>query len=305
MTIARRIGFGLALLPWLGTAARAECLSGCGYGMLLGIIVVGGLALVGLLFFAMVKLDGGWLIKWVIGAAILAVAVPPAVIAILHSHKERVFERLDHIGTLPKLADRTPLFIIGGDLFNCPRPVERYIRAWAGKGVLVLTTWPIKEVDFSKPVALADLPLELHVGGRAGQDPDAENAYKGYSYHVRTLSPEQRQAAAGSIDYVVVAQCNQRHEIFEAFKGNPATQDATDRFYVELAMAPLAKGSGTLSIPELTFDLLDLRFMGFTDGFLFASYRVGGGNTTPYDMAVLEAALCFRADGTPVNGCAQ
>jgi hypothetical protein len=305
MMLARRMLTGLALLPGLATMAEAECFSGCGYGTLLAIIVLGSLALVGLFFFVMVKLGGGWLIKWVIGAAVLAFAAPPIVIAILHSHRQRVFEERDFAGSLPRLADKTPLVIIGGDLFACPRPVERYIRAWAGKGVLVLTTWPIEEIDFTKPVALADLPLSLHVGGRTGKDPDAENPYKGYSYHVRSLTPEQRQAAAASVDYVVVAECNQRHDIFKAFGDNPALQGTAERFEVELAMAPLRQGSGTLSIADLTFDLLDLGYLGYTEGFLFAEGQVGGSNSVPYDMAALEASLCLRADGTPVEGCAK
>ncbi|NJS40034.1 MAG: hypothetical protein HC783_14610 [Rhodobacteraceae bacterium] len=305
MTLARRMLIGVAVLPCLGTTARAECFSGCGYGTLIAIIVLGGLALVGLILFVMVKLGAGWLIKWVVGAAVLAVAVPPIVIAILHSHRQRVFEARDLAGPLPRLADRTPLVIIGGDLFQCPPPVERYIRAWAGKGVIVLTTWPIEGIDFTKPVALADLPLSLHVGGRTGTDPDAENPYKGYSYHVRSLTPEQRQAAAASIDYVVVAECSQRHDIFRAFAANPALQEPADRFEVELAMAPVAKGSGTLSIPDLRFDLLDLGYLGYTEGFLFAEGQVGGRNSVPYDLATLEAALCLRANGTLVAGCAQ
>ncbi len=304
MTIAGRIGYGLALLPWLGGAARAECLSGCGYGGLIAIMALVAVAVLALFIFVMVKLGIGWLIKWVIAAAVLAVAVPPAIIAILHSHKERNFNRLDHAGPLPKLADKTPLFIIGGDLFQCPRQVERTIRAWAGKGVLVVTTWPIEGIDFSQPVALADLPIALHVGGRTGKDTDAENLYKGYSYHVRALQPDQRRAAADSVDYVVVAQCRQRHELFDAFEDHPDLQDTTEPFYVELAMAPFAKGSGTLSIRALAFDLLDLRYMGSTNGFLFANTRVGGSNTMPYDLAVLEAALCSRTDGSMVNGCA-
>lgn len=304
MVLARRMLTGVALLPGLSSTAQAECLGGCGYGGLIVIIALGGLALLGLVFLVMVKLGGGWLVKWVIGATVLAVAVPPIVIAILHSHRQRVFEERDLAGPLPRLADRTPLFIIGGDLFQCPRPVERYIRAWAGKGVLVLTTWPIEGIDFTKSVALADLPLSLHVGGRTGKDPDAENRYKGDSYHVRSLSPDQRQAAAASIDYVVVAECSQQHDIFEAFRDNPALQDTAERFEVELAMAPVAKGSGTLSIPDLRFDLLDLGYLGYTEGFLFAEGQVGGSNRAPYDAAALAAALCLRADGTPVEGCA-
>ena len=304
MTIAGRIGCGLALLPWLAPAARAECFSGCGYGTLIAIMVLGGLAVLALFIFVMVKLGIGWLIKWVIAAAVLAVAVPPAGILLWHEHKTRAFEELDHAGPLPRLADKTPLFIIGSDLFNCPRPVERYIRALAGKGVLVVATRLIEGIDFSQPVALADLPITLHVGGRTGRDPDAENPYKGYSYHVRTLQPDQRQAAAASVDYVVFAQCRQRREVFEEFEGHPDLQDATAPFEVELAMAPLEKGSGILSIRALTFDLLDLRYMGWTGGFLFASARVGGSNTLPYDLSVLEAALCSRRDGSIVSGCA-
>ncbi len=100
---------------------------------------------------------------------------------------------LTRLAVLPRLADRTPPFIIGGDLFACPRPVERYSRAWAGKGVLVVTTWLINGIDFTKPVELADLPLDLHIGGRTGRDTDAENPFIGHSHHIRTLTRDGRR----------------------------------------------------------------------------------------------------------------
>ena len=304
MTVRRNLSWGLGVAALAAAPAQAECFSGCGYGTLIAIVALAGLAVLALVIFVMIKLGVGWLIKWIVAAAVLAVAIPPAIIGYRHNHKQWLFEKLDHAGPLPKLADRSPLVIIGGDLSDCPAPLERYVRAWAKEGVLAVTVWPVEEIDFDKPVRLVDLPLERHVGGQSsGEEPNYDGPYKGYSYHVRKLSAEDRAVAAAAIDYVVVAQCNQRHDLFDAFRAIPALQTDAERFDIELAMAPIEKGSGVLSVRDLKFDLLDLWYVGVTRGFLFANTRVGGSNTVPYDPAKLEAALCTKSDGTTMSDC--
>lgn len=304
MREAKAISAGLVLAVWAAAPARAECLGDCGYGGLIAIVLLAGLAVLALVIFVMIKLGIGWLIKWIVGATVLAVAIPPAILGYRHAHKQWLFEKLDHVGIVPRLADRTPLVILGGDLRNCPDPLERYVRAWAKEGVLAVTMWKVEGVDFARPVRIADLPLERHVGGQsAGDDPDYDGPYKGYSYHVRKLSAEDRARAAAEIDYVVIAQCSQSHELFDVFATLPALQSDAERFYVELAFAPVEKGSGLLSVRDLKFDLLDLRYLGVTRGFLFANSRVGGQNSVPYDPAMLEAALCPKADGTTMPDC--
>ena len=170
----------------------------------------------------MVKLGVGWLIKWIVAAGALAAIVPSVVISAIHSHKRDVFEQLDFAGSLPRLAERTPLVILG-DLTYRPALLERYVKAWAKEGVLGVSMLSVEGIDFTQPVSLVDLPMERHVGGQStGSEPDYDGPYKGYSYHMRKLSPEDRKAAAAEIDYLVIAQCGERHDLFEAFRDNPA-----------------------------------------------------------------------------------
>lgn len=310
MAIGHNLGFGLAAAASLAAPAQAECLSGCGYGTLVAIAVAIALAVLALGFFVMVKLGIAWLIKWIVVATILAVAIPPAVIGVWHGHKRRVLERLDHAGPLPKLADRTPLVILGGELSGCSGQLERYVEAQAGDGIYMVELWPVEDIDFSGPIPLARLPLVKYsrsmqavsdsyiVDGEEISFTDERLTGK-----VDPLSPGGRQSAAAEIDYLVIAQCQDRSGFFDAFRDIPGLQTEADRFDVELALAPIEKGSGTVSVRDLTFDLLDLRYAGVTRGFLFAGARVGGGNTAPYDPAKLTEAFCARRDGSMTPDC--
>ncbi len=295
---------GLALAPLLAAPARAECFGNCGYGTAIAIVAGVGLAAVALVVWIMIRLGIGWLIKWLVGAGALILTIPPLIITALHARSTYAFEQRDHVGTLPRLADKTPLVLFGNALASCPAALERYVTSWAREGVLGVEVWPLHSVDFTRPVRLADLPLHLHVGAPAlSDDPDYGGTYDGYSHHMRPLSPQDRQAAAARIDYVIIAECHDNGGLFDAFRDNPALLATTERYSVELAMAPLDPGSGLLSVRDLQFDLLDLQYEGVTSGFLFASYRIGGPNTAPYDPAALAAALCTKADGTIMPDC--
>jgi hypothetical protein len=121
----------------------------------------------------------------------------------------------------------------------------------------------------------------------------------------RPLTQAVRDAVADEIDYVILAQCNRRGPVFRAFRDNPALQATDTTYRVELAMAPLQRGSGLLSVRDLAFDLLDLRFLGETEGFLFASMRVGADNVVPYDTEPIAQSLCLQRDGTLIPDCAE
>ena len=246
-----------------------------------------------------------WLIKWIIGAGLLVVIAAPKIVDVVHWWKSWKYSRFDINGPLPLMADRTPIVLITGHLSNCSDRLERYVKAWAKEGVLVVELRSVTGVDFGSPVALADLPLELHFGNESAADnPDYDGPYKGLSYQVRKLEPAEKQAASAEIDYVILAKCLSDSEIFEAFRDNPALRGTLASFEVDLAMAPLEQGSGVISIRDLQFDLLDLYFPLHTKTF-FSSTTIIGHAADPRskDPALLMTALCTRKDGTPMPGC--
>ena len=308
----RTVLAGLLLAVWAAAPAHAECLGNCGYGTLIAIVVGGGLAVLALMVFAMIKLGVGWLIKWIVGATVLAFAIPPIIIDAWHDHKRRVFEQRDHAGPLPRLADRTPLVIIGDGLFGCPPALERYVTARAGEGVVTVNFLGGDALDFRKPVRLAELPMERRtrrietvVDSYFTEGKEVTFSEERIIEKVTPLSPAERETVASETDYLVISQCYGSGDLFTAFRDIPALQAGDERFDIRLAMAPIEKGSGLLSIRDLTFDLLDRWYDGETRGFLFTGRRVGGDNSFPYDPASLEAAFCAQPDGTTLKGCEE
>lgn len=310
MTVGRRIPWILGVWLWSGPA-QAECFN-CGYGTAIAIAVAAALAVLGLVTLVVVKLGIGWTIKWAIGALVLAVGTPPLIIDVLHARKQRAFEELDHVGPLPRLADKSPLVIVGGDLMFCPDTLTHHVRAGAAEGVLMLTPSAVENIDYAKPVRLVDLPIARHtsavetvVGSYAVDQEEAYFTEERKVDRVTPLSLDDRAAAVAEIDYLIIAQCGDSHAFFDTFQGVPTLQGVTDRFDVELALAPIEKGSGMLSVGSLTFDLLDLRYGGETRGFLLSGARFGGENHVPYDPVSLEMAFCSRTDGTIRPDCTR
>lgn len=296
--------------------AQSECLGGgCydGLAQFLMLAAVGALAVVALVIFVMVKLGIGWLIKWILAAGLLAAMIPPIVVNALHTRKQSAFEKLDQVGPLPRLADRTPLVIMGGYLPSCPPVLVRYVEANLGAGVLALTMPLVDDVDFAKPVRLAELPLAMHtralstvVDSYFVEGKEVTFAEDRMVDKVTPLSADARAAAAASIDYVIIAQCEvYGGGIFDSFRQNPSLQTDAEHFAIDLAMAPIEKGSGMLSVRELKFDLIDLWYAGVTPGFLFAGSRVGGENRVPYDPELVQQSFCLQKDGTMTPDCGE
>jgi hypothetical protein len=309
MSRSLRLGLSIAATG-LALPAQAECLgSGCydDLGLILAAAVIIALAVIALVIFVMVKMGLGWLIKWLIGAGILLTVVPPLVISAIHNRKLAKIDAMDVAGPLPRLADRTPLLVLySADSQGCNYALDQYIEAKAFEGVLVLETWSTEDpVDFSQPVDLSRLPLvrKLAQVKTVTDDPNVAGSYEIKETVFQTLTPEDRELAAAEVDYLVFAQCYGTGDVFEAFRLNPALQGTDEPFLVELAMAPLEKGPGAVSIPDLTFDLLDLRYDGTTPGFLFARYQQGGEHKSPYEPAALEAAFCVERDGAETTDC--
>ena len=308
MAIGRKLSLASGLAAAMAAPARAECIYNCGYGAAIAMAIAIGLGVLALVGFALVKLRIGWLIKWLVAALVLLLAVPPLVRDWIHDRKQQSIESLDFAGPLPRVDDRTTLFLIqdATSLGNCPFELARYIEETGFRhGVLLVETGSLTGVDFTKPVALADLPIERQTMRRETVRYDqTADSYETEVTDRSVLSAEERQAVAHRVDYLVMADCYMQSGLVAGLRLNPALQAADRPFRIELAMAPRQAGAAPLVLPELSFDLLDLTFAGSTPGFLiFASERYGGVHVAPYDRAQLQDAFCLLSDGTEIEHC--
>jgi hypothetical protein len=107
-------------------------------------------------------------------------------------------------------------------------------------------------MDLTKAINLAKLPLAFWSvpegsGGQAVR---------------RELTPEERKLAAGQVDYLIVA--NWTHYMSDpgpleaALRQNLGLADMASGAVIRLLMAPIPQPGGSLSVPELRPDLLDL-----------------------------------------------
>ncbi len=306
MAMGSQLWRGLGLAVILAAPARAECFGNCGYGAAIALVIGGGLAVVGLVGFALVKLRLGWLLKWLFGALVLLTLVPPTIRDWIHSARQRAAESVDFAGPLPRMDDRRTLFLVqdSGYLDGCPFEMQRHVEEESlMQDVLLVDTWSLAGIDFTKPVALADLPVLRQTirtrmvgeGAQAEPMPVTDRAL---------LSAADRKAALAGVDYLVISDCYGQSGLSDALRLNPVLQGTDAPLRIELAMAPLDGRAGTVDLTQLTFDLLDVQYDGVTPGFLiFARERVGSVNREPYDRKLLQDAFCLRSDGTTLPNC--
>ena len=306
MVIGSNLLRGLALVSVLAAPARAECFGNCGYGAAIALVVGGGLALVGLVVFALVKLRLGWLLKWLFAALVILTLVPPTIRDWIHSARQRAAERVDFAGPLPRMDNRRALFLVldSNAFSGCPFEMQRHVEEESlTQDVLMVDTWSLEGIDFTKPLALADLPV-LRQTIRTGMVGEGADAQAMPVTERSLLLAEDRKAAVAGVDYLVISDCYGQSGLSSALRLNPALQGTDAPLRIELAMAPLDGRAGTLDLTQLTFDLLDVQYDGVTPGFLiFARERVGGINREPYDRKLLQDAFCIRSGGGTLPNC--
>jgi hypothetical protein len=264
MTLGARGVLGLALLMATAGAAQAECLSAkCSNQITIFLFMVAGFVLLAIVILVML-IRPNWRKE---GVVLLALSVAvfagiPLASQGWMAFKQSAMERREILGQPPAMTDRTPLVIVS-ELGCEVGPCKSVLRGRAAAGAYVVTRKSLDRLDLTKPVALAHLPLEFQsfipLGGQ----------------HVsRFLTEAERREAALQIDYVILVgpvldgyrrdpkKLNTVGAIDHLLRGNPALADQTEREFVQLAMAPIDPGLGTLSFADLKFDLLELWFFG-------------------------------------------
>jgi hypothetical protein len=165
-------------------------------------------------------------------------------------------------------------------------------------GAYVVTQSSLKEADAGRPIPLAELPLTFQSYVQLGDNRVS-----------RVLTEEERREAALRIDYVILlgpilegyrydpAKLNTVGAIDHLLRNNPSLEGQTEREFVQLAMAPIAPGSGTLSFAELKFDLLELWFFGNALALPLAPDNWIQMTNTKATADLAAASLCPLVDG--------
>jgi hypothetical protein len=294
----RRLSFGLAglLLP---VSARAECMGSCldaMMGALAALAIYGVLAVVILVLLIVSRWRKAGVIL-LAATVLVAVGVPLATQG-WQAWRLSAMERREIVGAPPALTDHVPLLIAPGSdcLYDACASVllER-----GNSGTYILPEAALSGLDLTKPLRLADLPLE-----QWGFVSVAEGAI---SPRGRILTPEERQAVAARLDYLVIVTSThigiEQGPIEAALRANPAMAGMGSGEVVHVALAPLDPSNGTLSLAELRFDLLDLWFSGRAMTLPLAPYnfKIARNDTVGLDLAV--EALCSTSDQRMKENC--
>ncbi len=285
-----------AVLASLAGPAQAECTSGgCydGIAIFLGAVLVYGLLGIALLvMLARAKWRrAGWRALGV--ALAIAVGVPLVSQAWL-SWKLAAMERREVAGQPPGLIGSAVLLIPQGEA--CYNDLCMSVLYGRGaEGAYVLPPAALDGLDMTRPIPLADLPLQLwRAPGTAGGE-----------VLRRSLSAVERQEVAAKLSYFIVTAepyyWSVAGPVEAALRTHPDLGGMRPVELVRLAMAPL--DGGTLSLADLRFDLLDLWLADSALAIpLVPTNRQGPDNTTAGQEAAAKV-LCEYFDGTPDPGC--
>ncbi len=338
------IGFGVS---WLGAATGIGCIYGnCIAGPLVALspemfpalaVIAGPSAAVFAFVWAVISTGRAWVFKWIAVFIVIAGLVPWATTNAYMAWTLRQVEAREVLKSLPAMAERTPLVLYAGKYrgrltFHCTYAMSLFHKTQGPGGILAVRLPDIKEVDFTKPVSIADLPLELHtlnaaavdlapaagsadspwvvtddegieVPGQALKDRADLSELEGEVFEVRTLTATERSAAAAEVDYLILSPCDKFAPLDAGLDLNPALEGLPFAAEVSLALAPLEKGDGTIDMRSVSFDLLDVDWSYMAEGLVpFLSNPIWSRNTTVGLEALIES-FCAASGGTRNPAC--
>lgn len=269
-------------------AARAECLGSCAKALEGALLAMLGYGILGIVLLVML-IRAKWRragVRLLIAAVLLAVGLP-LVSQGWAAWKLRGMEAREVAGTLPDLEGRVLLLISDGVEACYYNPCGLALSGRGSAGAYGLPLGALEGLETGKPLALADLPLELW---QAGQDGTSTTMS-------RILTAEERQVAAGRIDYVMVlakpwyADTPDPAEAGLRQRADLAGLDARER--VNLALGPVS--GGMLDLGGMQLDLMDLWLDWRPLALILAPYNRQDPGNSMAGFDALEAALCTKA----------
>ncbi|MBL9047638.1 MAG: hypothetical protein JNK34_10080 [Tabrizicola sp.] len=242
------LGLLVAVLP---ASANAECLGSCmdslvGSMVSMLVYLVIGIVLLVMLIRAKWRKAG---LRALVAVAVLALVVPLISQAWV-AWKLRGVEAREIVGEPPAMATRTPLLITPDDYCQ-DSACEAVLIGRSAAGAYVLPAHMLDGLDVTKPLALADLPLELWLPpGTSGEE------------RRRELTPDERHEAALRIDYLIFTTWSYHvpgpGQLEAGLRGNAVLSGMDAAAGVRLMLAPLDPATGVLDLTVLKPDLLDL-----------------------------------------------
>lgn len=295
-------GFELRKVAWtvglvvLGQPALAECTGGgCLDGIVMFFASILGYGIIAIILLVMLaRAKWRWAGFFTLGLVILLAVGVPLASQGWQSWKLAAMERREVVGQPPEKLGRWVLLIQGGAACYNDTCMSVLISQGAtGAYVLPREAW--SDLDLTRPIPLADLPLQHW---RAPTEARNEVLR-------RPLTIVEQQQVAASLTYVVLtAEHNYRSsggEVEAALRNNPAYASMREGELVRLAMAPL-EGSA-LSLADLRFDLLDLWLVDSALSIPLAPGNWQMANNTTAGLEVAAKVMCDIYDGSPDWGC--
>ncbi len=302
-----RSTLGLITLMASAGVAQAECVSAkCSNQITIFLVMAAGFALLAIVLVVMLirpKWRKEGLILLALSLAVFA-GIPLASQGWM-AQKRAAMERREILGQPPAMADRTPLVITRGSACDSG-PCKSVLRGRGGAGAYVIPLASLDGFDLTKPIPLADLPLEFQsfipLGGQRVS---------------RFLTEAERRDVARQIDYVILigpylegyrsnrSTPNHSGAIDHLLRGNPALAGQTEHEFVQLAMAPIDPASGALSLADLQFDLLELWFFGYALAVPLGPDSWTQQRNTKATTDLAAQSLCLAPDDTQDWFCAE
>lgn len=283
---------GLGLVG-LASPAQAECLGSCANDLMAALVSILVYGLIGIVLLIML-IRAKWRRAGLWGLAVVTVLAlgVPLVSQAWMGWRLRSVEGREIVGAPPMLATRTVL-LVTPDEYCRENACEAVLRGRGAAGSFVIQTRALDGMDLTAPVPVADLPIEVWTEvGASGE------------IRRRVLTAEERKAAAGQIDYLVVTtwpySLSDPGPIEAALRGNPALSGMGTDEVVRLLMAPVETGQ-ELALGAIQPDLLDLSLLSRPLAIPLAPRNRQGAGNTPVGVEAATRAICPPDD--PSGNC--
>lgn len=290
MARGRGLAAGLVIAGLPGPVC-AECTSGnCYDGIVSFLLSLAAYGLVGIVLLVMLAV-AKWRRAGLRGLALVAALAIGVPLLSLGWQRMQLWwmERGEVLGELPRMSERVPLLI--AEDWTCESGLcAAVLQGQGAAGVTALPVDALEGRDMASDLVFADLPLEQWSRGPGG------------ILQRRTLGEAERAAVARDIDYLILSQVT-----WYGSAPGPLERglDLGEGVLLRLAMAPVGKGSGRVSLHELDHDYLDLVLVRAALGIPLAP----GNWTTVWNDALAPEAvaqsLCGVAGAEPDWTCSD